>query len=82
MEIIGTVSDTLIAGRLEICVRGIWHAVYDDGWGPADVGLICDERDFPPERNYRVICCRVELKDSILTKYRSNNYQKLLFWSK
>ncbi len=49
MEIIGTVSDTLIAGRLEICVGGRWHAVYDKGWGPLDVRVLCADRGFPSQ---------------------------------
>ncbi len=51
MEIIGYTSDTLIAGRLEICVDGDWHAVYDEGWGSLDVTLLCEERGFPSEGN-------------------------------
>ena len=54
VEIIGTVTDTLIAGRLEICVGGMWHAVYDEGWGTSDVMLVCAERGFPPQRNRTV----------------------------
>ena len=47
-EIIGIESLSLIAGRLEICVGGEWHGVYDRGWGEPDVRLICGERGFPP----------------------------------
>ncbi len=51
MEIIGTVTDFLIAGRLVICVDGRWHAVYDKIWDMPDVMLLCEERGFPQERN-------------------------------
>ena len=37
MEIFGTVTPTVIAGRLETCVEGVWHAVYDEEWSSADV---------------------------------------------
>ncbi len=47
MEIIGTVTDTFIAGRLEICVGGIWRAVYDDSWGDPEVRIVCQRRGFP-----------------------------------
>ena len=51
VEIIGTVTPTLIAGRLEICVNGTWHAVYDDHWDEQDARLVCGERGFPPQGN-------------------------------
>ena len=46
VEIFGIVTDTLIVGRLEICVEGRWHAVYDDSWGDREAGLVCRERGF------------------------------------
>ena len=52
VEIFGTVTDSLIAGRLEICLNGTWRAVYDDKWDMPDVRLVCGERGFLPERNY------------------------------
>ena len=49
VEIFGTVTDTLIAGRLEMCDGGRWRAVYDEDWGNHDVELVCGERGFPPQ---------------------------------
>ena len=66
VEIIGTVTDTLIAGRLEICVRGIWHAVYDEQWNMFDVRLVCGERGFPLERNYNALQHSPSLSFTIL----------------
>ena len=52
IEIFGIVTDTVIAGRLEICVQSEWHAVYDESWGAYEVRLVCGERKFPIEGSY------------------------------
>ena len=46
IEIFGIETDTLIAGRLEICVGGLWRAVYDESWGAAEATLVCTEKNF------------------------------------
>ena len=46
VEIYGVETDTLIAGRLEICVGGQWFAVYDEDWGPKDAGVVCKRKRF------------------------------------
>ena len=56
VEIIGTMTPTLIAGRLEICVAGTWRAVYDDAWGTLDVKLLCNEKGFPSRGIYINTC--------------------------
>jgi hypothetical protein len=54
VKIIGTVTDSLIAGRLEICYDSIWRAVYDTSWSTHDVQLVCQEKGFPVEGEPRV----------------------------
>ncbi len=49
MEIIGIVSDTLIAGRLEICAEEFRRAVFDRFWGTTEARIVCKGRGFPPE---------------------------------
>ena len=49
IEIIGTVTPTLIAGRLEICVQGEWRAVYHGSWGDDEVEIVCRGRGFPAD---------------------------------
>ena len=66
VEIFGTVTDTLIAGRLEICVGGIWRAVYDYKWATNDVRLVCGERGFLPECNYSPLQHNPSLRFTIL----------------
>ncbi len=46
VEITGIETDTFIAGRLEICIRGIWRAVYDDSWGNTEARMVCEEKGF------------------------------------
>ena len=49
VQIFGIVTDTVIAGRLEICVGGVRRAVYDRSWGTEEVAVVCRDRGFPPE---------------------------------
>ena len=53
IEIYGTVKDTVteivIAGRLEICVEGRWRAVYDGSWSDSEVRIVCEGLGFPEE---------------------------------
>ena len=66
VEIFGIETDTLIAGRLEICLNGTWRAVYDKEWDMPDVRLVCEERGFPPERNYNALQHSPTLRFTIL----------------
>ncbi len=46
IEVIGINTDTIVAGRLEICIDGFWRAVYDASWGDVEARLVCQEKGF------------------------------------
>ncbi len=46
IEVIGITTDTIVAGRLEICIDGFWRAVYDNSWGEIEAELVCEEKGF------------------------------------
>ena len=49
IEIFGIETETLIAGRIEICVGGRWRAVYDESWSDIEVRIVCEGLGFPAE---------------------------------
>ena len=49
VDIIGTVTPNLIAGRVEICVGGRMRAVYHVSWGPEEARIVCEGLGFPAE---------------------------------
>ncbi len=75
--IFGTVTDTLITGRLEICAEGFWKGVLDDSWHDIEARIVCQRKGFPPEGTNSIAACQ----KFMLTEYRSQGLPRILFRS-
>ena len=47
--ILGIKRESMVAGRLEICIDNIWRAVVDRGWDDVSAGIACEKMGFPRE---------------------------------
>ena len=48
------VSEGVREGRVEMCYRGVWGAIYDRNWTAIDAAVTCQQLGFDPKGT---ICC-------------------------
>ena len=46
---------SLLQGRVEVCLDGVWGTVCNSGWGTADASVVCKQLGYSSAGNHKII---------------------------